>query len=89
MAHGGSLTINPETGLPEAGFLSSLLPMLIGGGLSIASGGALTPLMAAMMTGGGYAAATGSLKKGLMAGFGAYGGAGLGSAFAGVECRLQ
>jgi hypothetical protein len=22
MAHGGSLTINPETGLPEAGFLS-------------------------------------------------------------------
>jgi len=83
MAHGGSLTINPETGLPEAGFLSSLLPMLIGGGLSIASGGALTPLMAAMMTGGGYAAATGSLRKGLMAGLGAYGGAGLGSALAG------
>ena len=26
MAHGGSLTINPETGLPEAGFLSSILP---------------------------------------------------------------
>jgi hypothetical protein len=84
MAHGGSLTINPETGLPEAGFLSSLLPMLIGGGLSIASGGALTPLMAAMMTGGGYAAATGSLRKGLMAGLGAYGGAGLGSALAGA-----
>ena len=84
MAHGGSLTINPETGLPEAGFLSSLLPMLIGGGLSIASGGALTPLMAAMMTGGGYAAATGSLRKGLMAGLGAYGGAGLGGALAGA-----
>jgi len=84
MAHGGSLTINPETGLPEAGFLSSILPMLIGGGLSIASGGTLTPLMAAMMTGGGYAVATGSLKKGLMAGLGAYGGAGLGSALAGA-----
>jgi hypothetical protein len=84
MAHGGSLTINPETGLPEAGFLSSLLPMLIGGGLSIASGGALTPMMAAMMTGGGYAAATGSLRKGLMAGLGAYGGAGLGGALAGA-----
>ena len=27
MAHGGSLTINPHTGLPEAGFLSSILPM--------------------------------------------------------------
>jgi hypothetical protein len=24
MAHGGSLTINPETGLPEAGFLSAI-----------------------------------------------------------------
>jgi len=84
MAHGGSLTINPETGLPEAGFLSSLLPMLIGGGLTVASGGALSPLMAGLITGGGYGLATGSLKKGLMAGFGAYGGAGLGSALAGA-----
>ncbi len=83
-AHGGSLTINPETGLPEAGFLSSILPMVIGAGLTAASGGTLTPLMAAMMTGGGYAAATGSLKKGLMAGFGAYGGAGLGGALSGA-----
>ena len=78
MANGGSLTINPDTGLPEAGFLSSMLPMLIGAGLSVASGGTLTPMMAAMMTGGGYAAATGSLQKGLMAGLGAFGGAGLG-----------
>jgi len=84
MAHGGSLTINPETGLPEAGFLSSLLPMLIGGGLTIASGGALSPVMAGLLTGGGVGLATGSLKKGLMAGFGAYGGAGLGSALAGA-----
>ena len=28
--HGGSLTTNPETGLPEAGFLSSVLPMVAG-----------------------------------------------------------
>jgi hypothetical protein len=84
MAHGGSLTINPETGLPEAGFLSSILPMLIGGGLTIASGGALSPVMAGLLTGGGVGLATGSLKKGLMAGFGAYGGAGLGSALAGA-----
>jgi hypothetical protein len=83
-AHGGSLTLNPDTGLPEAGFLSSILPMVIGAGLTAASGGTLTPLMAAMMTGGGYAAATGSLKKGLMAGFGAYGGAGLGGALSGA-----
>ena len=43
LAHGGSLTINPHTGLPEAGFLENLLPTIIGVGLSVASGGALTP----------------------------------------------
>ena len=73
MAHGGSLTINPQTGLPEAGFLSSLLPMAIGFGLAPFTGG----LSAALITGAGYTAATGSLKKGIMAGLGAYGGAGL------------
>lgn len=84
MAGGGSLTINPDTGLPEAGFLSSLLPTLIGAGLSIASGGTLTPLMAAGLVGGGTALATGNLQKGLMAGLGAYGGAGLGGGLAGL-----
>ena len=34
MAHGGSLTINPKTGLPEAGFLSNILPMIAGIGLN-------------------------------------------------------
>jgi hypothetical protein len=76
-AHGGTLTTNPDTGLPEAGFLKKLLPTLIGAGLSVASGGALTPLMAAGLTGAGYGLASGSLSKGLMAGLGAYGGAGL------------
>jgi hypothetical protein len=34
MAHGGSLTINPKTGLPEAGFLDDILPTLaIGAGI--------------------------------------------------------
>lgn len=75
MAHGGSLTTNPETGLPEAGFLSSLLPMAIGFGLAPFTGG----MSAALITGAGYTAATGSLKKGIMAGLGAYGGAGLGA----------
>ena len=73
MAHGGSLTINPTTGLPEASFLRSLLPTLIGFGLAPLTGG----LSAALITGAGYTAATGSLKKGIMAGLGAYGGAGL------------
>jgi hypothetical protein len=77
MAHGGSLTTNPQTGLPEAGFLSSILPMVAGIGLTALSGGTLSPLMAGLLTGGVTGVATGSLKKGLMAGLGAYGGAGL------------
>jgi hypothetical protein len=28
LAHGGSLTINPHTGLPEAGFLKNILPAI-------------------------------------------------------------
>ena len=75
MRHGGSLTINPQTGLPEAGFLSSILPML--GGLALTATGIGAPA-AALLMGGGTAIATGDLKKGLMAGLGAYGGAGLG-----------
>ncbi len=73
-AHGGSLTINPDTGLPEAGFLSSILPMVAGAALTATGIGAP---MAAMLVGGGMTAATGSLQKGVMAGLGAYGGAGL------------
>lgn len=81
-AHGTSLTINPSTGLPEAGVLSAILPTLIGAGLTVASGGALSPLMAAGITGAGYAAATGNIQKGLMAGLGAYGGGSLGAGLA-------
>lgn len=85
MAHGGHLTINPHTGLPEAGFLKAMLPMVIGAGLAAATAGtsmALSPAMAGLIVGGGYTAATGSLKQGLMAGLGAYGGAGMGSSLA-------
>lgn len=84
MAHGGSLTINPETGLPEAGFLSSILPMVAGAALTIGSGGAINPLTASMIVGGAGAVATGSLGKGLMMGLGAYGGAGLAGGLGGA-----
>jgi hypothetical protein len=85
MAHGGSLTVNPQTGLPEAGFLKNLLPTLIGAGLMFATGGtgaALIPGLSNAATiglgvGGLQALRTGSLRKGLMAGLGAYGGAGM------------
>lgn len=75
-AHGGAITINPDTGLPEAGFLSKILPIVAGAALTATGVGA--PI-AALMVGGGMTAATGSLQKGIMAGLGAYGGAGLGA----------
>jgi hypothetical protein len=80
--HGGTLTINPETGQPEANFLKKLLPTLVGAGLSFIPG--IGPLMAAGIVGGGTALATGSLSRGLMAGLGAYGGAGLAQSLAGA-----
>ena len=75
--HGGSLSINPHTGLPEAGWLSKLLPTIAGIGLSFIPG--VGPLMAAGLVGGATALAKGSIKKGLMAGLGAYGGSSLGA----------
>jgi hypothetical protein len=85
-ANGRSLTINPETGLPEAGMLSDLFktiaPIALGaflGPAGVALGGpGLTAGMAGLATGGITALATGSLSRGLMAGLGAYGGAGIG-----------
>ena len=84
MAHGGHLTINPETGLPEAGFLSAILPMVAGAALTGLSGGVINPMTAGLIVGGGSYLM--NPKKGLMgalsAGMGAYGGAGLGEALA-------
>jgi len=57
--NGGSLTINPETGLPEANFLEKLLPSLIGFGVSYLSGGAISPTMAGLGVGAVEAARTG------------------------------
>lgn len=81
MAHGGSLTVNPSTGLPEAGFLSNILPV-IGGAAMTAMG--VPPPLAALIMGGGTALATGDMSKGLTAGLGAYGGAGLGAGLMGA-----
>jgi len=80
MAHGGSLSINPETGLPEAGFLKNLLPTLIGAGLTFFSGGAINPMTAGMLVGGFEGIRKKDLGQGILAGLGAFGGAGLGSA---------
>lgn len=83
-AHGGTLSTNPDTGLPEAGFLRKLLPTLIGAALTPLTGGLINPMTAGLLVGGGTALATGDLKKGLLAGLGAYGGAGLSSSIMGA-----
>lgn len=81
-SQGTSLTVNPDTGLPEAFKLSRLLPTLAGAALTIGSGGTLSPLTIGLMTGGLGALATGSLKEGLLMGLGAAGGAGLAGSMA-------
>jgi hypothetical protein len=91
MAAGGSLSINPDTGLVEASFLKKLLPTLLGVGLNflLPGSGALIGALggkaaaAGLITGLGTTAVTGDINKGLMAGLGAFGGASLGGALAG------
>jgi len=87
MAHGGHLTINPKTGLPEAGFLSSILPMALGFALGPAGflgTSALTATQAGLVSGiaGMALNPKGGLMGGLMAGLGGYGGASLGQSLA-------
>ena len=76
-ATGGSLTVNPQTGLVEAGWLESLLPTILGvAGMFIG----IPPMVTAAVVGGITGIAKKDLGAGLMAGLGAYGGAGLGGA---------
>jgi hypothetical protein len=81
--NGGTLTINPETGQPEANFLKKILPMVAGFALGPAGFGLMSAGMAGAAVGGITALSTGSLSRGLMAGLGAYGGASLGAGLAG------
>jgi hypothetical protein len=80
MRHGGSLSINPDTGLPEAGFLKRVLPSVIGGVVGVAT---MNPMLGAAVGGGlGTAMSGGNLRQGIMSGIGAYGIGGLGAGFA-------
>jgi hypothetical protein len=76
-SQGTSLTVNPNTGYPEAFNLQRLLPLIAGLALGPAGYG-LTATQAGLATGALATAATGSLKEGIKAGLGAYGGAGVG-----------
>ena len=61
------------------GFLSSVLPTVVGAGVGVATG---NPVLGAAAAGALGYAQSGSLTKGLMAGLAGYGGAGLGQALA-------
>ena len=81
-AHGGSLTINPTTGLPEAGFLSDILPTVVGAGVGVATG---NPMLGAAVGGGlGMAMSGGNIQRGITSGMGAYGFGSLGAGLAGT-----
>jgi hypothetical protein len=91
---GGSLTINPQTGLPEANFFKKLLPVALGFALGPAGiGGGIfsSALTAGLAVGAGYTLATGSLQQGIAAGLGAYGGSNLGTGLqaAGAEAATS
>jgi len=84
LAHGGSLTINPQTGLYEANILKKILPTIIGavvpsipglGSLAKTIGFGNATLGTGLLVGGATALIEGDLKKGLEAGLGAYSGA--------------
>jgi len=74
LANGGSLSVNPDTGLPEANFLKAILPAIAGSTLKT-----LFPKLGSATTGLIVGAATGlidkSFDKGLRSGLSAYSGA--------------
>jgi hypothetical protein len=101
--HGGTLTINPETGLLEANFLKSILPMVAGVAAMFIPGlqGVGATMIAGAMAGGVTAMATGQdTFQGMLggaagasmagaAGIGAgAGGAGAGAGAAGLEAAM-
>jgi hypothetical protein len=61
-SRGGTLTINPETGLPEAGFLDQILPVVAMAAATYFTAGAAAPALAGTLgtTGAGIVAGAGS-----------------------------
>jgi len=67
----GRLPRNPATGLPEAGFFDAILPMVVGAGTTIATGGNVA--LGSLAAGATKTAMTGDLKQGIMTGILSYG----------------
>jgi hypothetical protein len=65
LRHGGSLTINPDTGLPEAGFLEQILPIVAAAGLTYLTAGAAAPTLTAAL---GGSAMAGGIAAGALSG---------------------
>lgn len=80
MAHGGSLTINPTTGLAEAGFLEDILPSVVGIGANLLFPG-IGALGTGLATGLTSYLTTGDPSRALMSGVLSGGLSGLGNAF--------
>ena len=78
---GGSLSVNPETGLVEANFLKQMLPTLVGAGVGYMTMNPMYGAMAGAAVGGYQANRAGrDVGEGMvMGGLGGYGGATLGS----------
>ena len=91
MAQGGDLSINPYTGLVEAGFLSKILPIVAMAAATYFTAGAATPMFATALQGTALAgssgllagAASGALIGGLGAGLQG-GNVGKGALFGGI-----
>lgn len=66
MAHGGSLTINPDTGLVEAGFLEQALPVVAAAAATYFTAGAAAPALSAALG----SSMAGGIAAGALAGAG-------------------
>ncbi len=75
LATGGSLTINPNTGLVEAGWLKNLLPAIAGAGLQSLFGNKMGSALTSAVVGAATGLIEGSFDKGMRAGLSAYSGA--------------
>lgn len=86
--NGKPLSTNPQTGLPEAGFLSSLLPTIAGVAGTAMFGPAALPWIAGGVGLLSYAM-TGDIGQGIMAGLGAWSGGKLAGDIAGAANLAQ
>jgi hypothetical protein len=87
---GGSLTINPETGLPEANFFKKILPFVAAFaapylGPVAATLGMSGPVLAAGLAGAGTMLGGGSLDQGIKTGLSSFAAAGLTSGAMGAD----